>query len=234
LTTSVVLVRPQRASNLGSVARAAKNFGLSSISVVEPGVAPDEESHRLATGAGDVLAAIVRYESLVDAVAAFPIVIATSSMRGRGRARLLELAELPAYLTEAGEAPIAFVFGPEQSGLTEDELARATACLRLPTQPDFPTMNLSHAVAVVLATARAFAPARTSPLPEPLAAAADVEAAVAHWDRALEAIDFYDTGHRDRSLRDWRRLIAARPLTEREVAILRGVANRVLVSLKRR
>jgi tRNA/rRNA methyltransferase len=234
LTTSVVLVRPQRASNLGSVARVAKNFGLGSISVVEPGVAPDEESRRLATGADDVLEAIVRYTTLVDAVTTFPIVIATSSMRGRGRTRLLDLAELPAYLTEAGEAtPVAFVFGPEQSGLTEDEIARATACLRLPTQPDFPTMNLSHAVAVVLATARAFAPARAALPPEPLAAAAEVEAAVAHWDRALEAIDFYDTGHRDRSLRDWRRLIAARPLTEREVAILRGVANRVLVSLKR-
>ncbi len=228
-----MLVRPQRASNLGSVARAAKNFGLASISVVEPAVAPDEESHRLATGAGDVLAAIVRHKSLVGAIAAFPVVIATSSMRGRGRARPLELAELPAYLAEAGGAPTAFVFGPEQSGLTEDDLARATACLRLPTQPDFPTMNLSHAVAVVLATARAFAPARTAHLSEPLAAAADVEAAVAHWDRALEAIDFYDTGHRERSLRDWRRLIAARPLTEREVAILRGVANRVLVSLER-
>jgi tRNA/rRNA methyltransferase len=234
LTTSVVLVRPQRASNLGSVARVVKNFGLGSISVVEPGVAADEESHRLATGAGDVLEAIVRYATLVDAVAMFPIVIATSSMRGRGRTRLLDLAEVPAYLTEAGEeTPVAFVFGPEQSGLTEDEIARATACVRLPTQPDFPTMNLSHAVAVVLATARAFAPARSAPPPEALAPAAEVEAAVAHWDRALEAIDFYDTGHRDRSLRDWRRLIAARPLSEREVAILRGVANRVLVSLKR-
>jgi tRNA C32,U32 (ribose-2'-O)-methylase TrmJ len=57
---------------------------------------------------------------------------------------------------------------------------------------------------------------------------------VEHWDRALEAIGFYDTGHRDRSLRDWRRLVASRPLSVREVAILRGVANRVLVSLKRR
>ena len=229
-----MLVRPQRASNLGSVARVARNFGLGSISVVEPAVAADEESHRLATGAGDVLEAIVSYPSLSDAVAAFPVVVATSSMRGRGRARLLDLAEMPAYLAEAGEdTPVAFVFGPEQSGLTEDELAKATACLRLPTQPDFPTMNLSHAVAVVLATSRAFASSRPAPPPEPLAAAAEVEAAVAHWDRALEAIDFYDTGHRDRSLRDWRRLIAARPLTQREVAILRGVANRVLVSLER-
>jgi len=67
---------------------------------------------------------------------------------------------------------------------------------------------------------------------EALAPASDIEAALDHWDRALEAIDFYDTGHRDRSLRDWRALVAARPLTVREVAILRGVANRILVALR--
>src|SRR5262249_17793247 len=159
-----------------------------SLAVVEPGVSPDDASLRLAAGADDVLSAIVRYESLTAAVAPFPVVIATSSMRGRGRARLLELADLPAYLAQArGGTATAFVFGPEQSGLTEDELARASACLRLPTQPAFPTMNLSHAVAVVLATARAFASAPAAPAPEPLAPAEDVEAAIAHWDQALEA-----------------------------------------------
>jgi tRNA C32,U32 (ribose-2'-O)-methylase TrmJ len=96
-------------------------------------------------------------------------------------------------------------------------------------------MNLSHAVAAVLAVAAAFAsPPAARPDGEALAPASEIESAMAHWDRALEAIDFYDTGHRDRSLRDWRKLVAARPLTEREVAILRGVANRILVSLRRR
>ena len=82
---------------------------------------------------------------------------------------------------------------------------------------------------------RALPPATRAAEPpdEPWAPAAEIEAAIAHWDRALDAIDFYDTGHRERSLRDWRRLIAGRPLTMREVAILRGVANRILVSLKR-
>ena len=233
-TPSVVLVRPQKASNLGSVARAVKNFGLRTLSVVEPAVPADEESGRLAAGADDVLASIVRHSSLTDAVAGFPVVVTTSSLRGRGRIRTLELAELPGYLAATASAA-AFVFGPERSGLTEEELARATACLRLPTDPAFPTMNLSHAVAVVLAVAAAFASA-SEPRPdtEPLAPASAIEAAVSHWDLALEAIDFYDTGHRDRSLRDWRKLVAARPLTEREVAILRGVAHRILVSLRRR
>jgi TrmH family RNA methyltransferase len=229
------LVRPQISSNLGSVARVARNFGLHSLSVVEPGVAPDEESARLAAGADEVLASIRRYASLEQAVAEYPVVVTTSSLRGRGRGRALDLSELGQFLADAGEAATAFVFGPERSGLTEEELARASACLRLPTEPDFPTMNLSHAVAVVLAATRVLpsGDARDEAPLEPLASAGEVEAAIEHWDRALDAIDFYDTGHRERSLRDWRRLIAARPLTAREVAILRGVANRILVSLRR-
>jgi TrmH family RNA methyltransferase len=233
--SSVVLVRPQNRSNLGSVARVVKNFGLRSLFLVEPAVPSDEESGRLAAGADDILASIVRFETLAEALAGFPVVVTTSSLRGRGRTRSLELSELTGYLASVGGGPAAFVFGPERSGLTEDELTRASACLRLPTDPAFPTMNISHAVAVVLAVAAAFAapPAAREP-EEELAPASEIEAAIAHWDQALEAIDFYDTGHRDRSLRDWRKLVAARPLTEREVAILRGVANRILVSLRRR
>lgn len=239
-TPAVVLVRPQKASNLGSVARVARNFGLRGLSVVDPGVIPDEESSRLAAGADDVLGAIRRFESLEEAVAEYPVVVTTSSLRGRARVRTLELWELDGFLASVGDgAATAFVFGPERSGLTEDELARASACLRLPTAPDFPTMNLSHAVAVVLAATRTLPvdpgpkASRAEPPGEPWAPAGEIEAAIAHWDQALEAIDFYDTGHRERSLRDWRRLVAGRPLTQREVAILRGVANRILVSLRR-
>ncbi|MGE5413233.1 MAG: RNA methyltransferase [Syntrophomonadaceae bacterium] len=230
----LVLVRPQKASNLGSVARVAKNFGIERLRAVDPAVPPDEESSRLAAGADDLLASIERHPDLSSAVADLPVVVATSSMRGRGRAPSLSLSELSGYLAAQAGSPAAFVFGPERSGLTEDELARATACLRLPTDPAFPTMNLSHAVAVVLAVARGLGPQPvTGPAaPEPLARSAEIEAALAHWDRALEAIDFYDTGHRDRSLRDWRGIVAARPLTVREVAMLRGVANRILVALE--
>ena len=239
---TVVLVRPQNASNLGSVARAAKNFAVSRITIVEPGVAVDDDSRRLAAGADDVLAGVARCASLAEAIAGHQAVVATSSLRGRGRLRAVSLAGLPDLLAEIPKSgSAALVFGPEASGLTEEEIARGTCVLRLPTAEEFPTMNLSHAVSLVLGTLRArdessrdegerAGPADSS---DPLAPAEEVEAAVAHWDRALDAIDFYDTGHRDRSLRDWRRLIAARPLTLREVAILRGVANRVLVALKR-
>lgn len=232
----LVLVRPRVPGNLGSAARAAKNFGVADVRLVEPACEPDEEAVRLASGADELLGAMRRFPTLTAAVADRDAVVATSSLRGRSERRWLTLGDLPEFLASAGPAArIAYVFGPERSGLTEEERSRASATLTLPTDPSFPTMNLSHALAVILAVHRAFgsvsAPAVRG---EELAPSREVEASVAHWDRALEAIGFYDTGHRERSLRDWRRIVAARPLSRREVAMLRGVANRILVSLRRK
>jgi len=232
---TVVLVRPHVPGNLGSVARAARNFGVGDVRLVEPACSPDEEAHRLASGADELLGSMRRFPALLEAVSEFDAVVATSSLRGRAERRWLTLAELPEFLGSLGAAArVAYVFGPERSGLTEEERSRATATLTLPTESSFPTMNLSHALAVILAVHHAFA--STTPL-EPreddLASSREVEAAIEHWDRALDAIGFYDTGHRERSLRDWRSIVAGRPLTLREVALLRGVANRILVSIRR-
>ncbi|HEV8231843.1 MAG TPA: TrmH family RNA methyltransferase [Thermoanaerobaculia bacterium] len=231
---AVVLVRPRTPGNLGSVARAARNFGVTDVRLVEPACEPDEEAVRLASGADEILGSMRRFAALLEAVADIDAVIATSSLRGRAERRRLTLRELPEFLGSLGpEARLAYVFGPERSGLTEEERSRASATLTLPTDSSFPTMNLSHALAVILAVHRAFArPAAARE--EELAPSREVEAAVEHWDRALEAIGFFDTGHRERSLRDWRRIVVAHPLSMREVAILRGVANRILVSLSRR
>jgi tRNA/rRNA methyltransferase len=229
---AVVVARPMLPANLGSVARASKNFGVRDVRLIEPAAATDEDSHRLASGASDVLEGMRRFPSLPLAVADFQAVVATSSLRGRGSHRALTLSELPGFLQGLGQARVAFVFGPEKSGLTEEEMSHASVFLRLPTEPDFPTLNVSHAVAVALAATRLAGDGAGKELREPLAKADEIEGAIGHWNRALDAIGFYDTGHRDRTLRDWRRIVAGRPLSQRDVKILRGVANRVLVSLR--
>ena len=229
---AVIAVRVRLPANLGSIARACRNFGVSDLRLVEPAAVPDEESHRLASGADELLEGLRRFDSLPLAVADLAVVVATSSLRGRGEHRPLGPADLPALVQEAGHTRIGFVFGPEKSGLTEEELSHASVFLRLPTDPAFPTLNVSHAVAVTLAAASVAEP---GPAEEgDLAPLREVEGAIEHWDRALEAIGFYDTGHPDRSLREWRRLVAGRPLSKRDVAMLRGVANRILVSLRRK
>jgi TrmH family RNA methyltransferase len=230
----IVAVRPLLPSNLGSIARACKNFGVRDLRLVEPAAQINEDSHRLASGAGDFLEGMRRYSSLPLAIADFEAVVATSSLRGRGKHRAISLGELPGFLQELGQSRVALVFGPEKSGLTEEEMSRASTFLRLPTEPEFPTLNVSHAVAVTLAAARLAGEDGSAGGGEPWAAAKDIEGAIEHWDRALQAIGFYDTGHHDRTLRDWRRIVAGRPLAERDVKILRGVANRILVALKRK
>jgi len=231
---AVVLVRPRVPGNLGSVARAARNFGVGDVRLIEPACSPDEEAYRLSSGAQDLLDAMRRYSTLLEAVADFDAVVATSSLRGRSERRWLPLSELPEFVGSLPSgARVAYVFGPERSGLTEEERSRASATVNVPTDPGFPTMNLSHAVAVLLALHRTFASPSGATRKEELAPSREIEGAIEHWDRALDAIGFYDTGHRDRSLRDWRRIVAGRPLSAREVALLRGVANRILVSLKR-
>ena len=231
---AVVLVRPRVPGNLGSVARAARNFGVGDVRLIEPACSPDEEAYRLSSGAGDLLDAMVRHSTLLEAVADFDAVVATSSLRGRSERRWLSLSELPEFVGSLSSgARVAYVFGPERSGLTEEERSRASATVNVPTDPGFPTLNLSHAVAVLLAIHRTFASPIGATREEELAPSREIEGAIEHWDRALDAIGFYDTGHRDRSLRDWRRLIAGKPLSSRDVALLRGVANRILVSLRR-
>jgi TrmH family RNA methyltransferase len=229
---AVIAVRVRLPANLGSIARACRNFGVSDLRLVEPAAIPDEESHRLASGADDVLEGLRRFDSLPLAVADLAVVVATSSLRGRGERRVLGPADLPALVQEAGQTRMGFVFGPEKSGLTEEDLSHASVFLRLPTDPAFPTLNVSHAVAVTLAAASLADPGPAEE--EDLAPLREIEGAVEHWDRALDAIGFYDTGHRERSLREWRRMIAGRPLSMREVKMLRGVANRILVSLRRK
>ena len=125
---AAVLVRTHTPGNLGSAARVAKNFGVTDVRLVEPAATPDDDALRLASGADDVLGSLRRFADLGAAVADFDAVIATSSLRGREEQRFLTLGELPAFLAELGPAArTAFVFGPERSGLTEEERARASA-----------------------------------------------------------------------------------------------------------
>ena len=81
---AIVLVRTHLSSNLGSIARVAKNFGVRDLRLVEPAAAADEEAVRLASGADDALERVRRFPSLAAAVGELGAVVATTSLRGRG------------------------------------------------------------------------------------------------------------------------------------------------------
>ena len=144
----VVLIDPQHPGNIGAAARAMKAMGLRRLYLVRPQKFPAYEAERRALGAVDVLECAVVLEDAAEAVGDCRLVVG-----GSARARSFPLPVLDAR--ESGRAlvreasagqPVAALFGPERTGLSNEDLDRCTVQLRIPTSPDFSSLNLASAV----------------------------------------------------------------------------------------
>src|SRR6185436_939961 len=144
----VVLVRPARAANVAAACRALKNMGLRSLAIVEPPAGLDQpEARALAYGAWDVLDGAVPRATLREAVAGAVTVAGTS---GRTHAQAWTPRRLAREArARAGDGRLALVFGPEASGLTDEELAQCHVRVHIPTDPAHPSLNLAQAVLLV-------------------------------------------------------------------------------------
>jgi tRNA/rRNA methyltransferase len=168
----VVLVRPKEDGNIGAVARVAKNFGASRLVLVAARGRVGPEAHRRAMAGQPLLRAAVRTPNFDAAIDGADLVVGTTDLStGRSTAYLRRSVspERLGELLETIEGRVALVFGPEDNGLGRDELHRCDLLVHIPARREFPTLNLSHAVGVVLyALHRAHGPAapETTPAPE--------------------------------------------------------------------
>ena len=149
---ALVLVEPAGPLNVGSVARLCRNYGLEELRLVAPRCDHlAEEARRMAVKGLPVLQQAAVFPSLAAALADCARVVATS---GRPEGEPLPLQEPEDALTWLmagdGAQPSALVFGREDRGLSNDELLQAGRLLQIPTPTDHGSLNLSHAVAVVL------------------------------------------------------------------------------------
>jgi tRNA/rRNA methyltransferase len=251
---AIILVRPQEEGNVGAVARAMANFGLERLILVEPATPLRGIARAFAVHAEELLDRAERVSSLREAIAGFGRIVATTAARDRPwPQRLTVPRELPAAL--AGDPPgtaTAIVFGPEPSGLTNQELALASLLVRVPTAPVQPTLNLGQAVVIVayeLFAARTFglASSLAAPAAEPAHTLADSPLSVTEPRATGEEVSgFFDQlaellhqvrFARDKTTanveRDLRQLIARAQPTRREVTILRGILRRLGHALDR-
>lgn len=147
----VILVEPREAGNVGAAARAMKNFGFHDLWIVGP--RPQREdaiSAWWAKGADDLIEAAHRVGTLDEALTDCHLSIATTAVRGRDVRDVLDptaAAEL-ANQRLAEDQVLAVVFGREESGLTQAEIALCERTATIPTDPLFPTMNLAQAVSL--------------------------------------------------------------------------------------
>lgn len=241
----VVLVRPQEDGNLGAVARAMANMGLSRLVLVAPAADPASSMARaMAVGARPILETAEVASETAEALAPFARVVATTSDRGRVLARRpLAARDLPAVLDQDPlDMPTALVFGPEASGLTADELALCSPLVHVPCARAMPTLNLAQAVLLVAYELRraglldgaseAEHPASRDPEHRP-AAQGDIEGFFRQVEPLLSAIGFARDTTYHGVMRDLRALAARARPTAREVRILRGIARRAEHALAR-
>jgi TrmH family RNA methyltransferase len=238
LSPAIVLVRPREEGNIGAAARAMANMGLSELVLVDPEAAIGRIARAFAVGAGRILDEARHAPNLAEGLAPYQRIIGTTS----ARARDLPLPPitprtLPTALQkEAAGTRTALVFGPEVSGLDNDQLARCGILVRVPCAPVQPTLNLAQAVLVIayeLHTARLAATDATEALPPPVPTD-EIDGLFAQLEPLLTEIGFQRDDTFGGVVRDLRRLAARAGVTEREVSILRGICRRAQRALEHR
>lgn len=146
----VVLLRPVRAENVGAIARAMKNFGVTDWVAVNPPALDRARAREVATHAGELVDALRIVDTLDGAIGDCVWVVGTSPRMRAGVRRLgpREVGRQCAERVEDGR--VAVVFGDESSGLRNDEIERMHAISALPTDPSQPSVNLAQAVLLYL------------------------------------------------------------------------------------
>lgn len=200
----VVLHQVQSPDNLGAVARAMANFGVTGLWLSAPETQDFADAGKLGVRAGHVLEAMQVVPSLREAVAPCVYVLGTSSRRERERrARVDPETGAERLRAAAGRGPVALVMGGERRGLSDEELSLCQDVVVIPTGAIQPSMNLAGAAAVLLyLVARADGAGLPPRAPEPGAPSELLEVLRARMRRALLAADALNAQNPERVLEE--------------------------------
>jgi TrmH family RNA methyltransferase len=228
--TAVAVVDADTPGNVGTIARAMKNFGFADLLLVDPpDLDPEGEAYGFAGQAReDVLPEAT--ETTLDAIIEGYYTVGFTAVTNESGANHVRYPFLtPGELTEelgGIDADVALVFGREDTGLSNDELARLDRVCSIPASAEYPVLNLGQAATIALYELRDL-PDAESQLPD-ITDRADPGAVEALLDQFESLLD--DIGYREvkraKTARLWRRVIGRAHPTEREVTTLRGVLRR--------
>ncbi|MEO1239361.1 MAG: RNA methyltransferase [Pseudomonadota bacterium] len=231
-----VLVRPQMGENIGAAARAMWNFGLDQMRIVAPRDGwPNPAAVAMASGAGRLLDEALLADDLPTSLDDATFVYATTA-RDRD---LTKLVYSPGgAMREARDRigagqKVAVLFGPERAGLENTDIARANAIVSVPTNPEFPSLNLAQCVLLMgyewrrsaePIDDRVMAFAGTEP-----ATAIEVEKLAQHYeDRLGEAGFFFPDTKAEGMKQTLRNLWSRMPMTRADVQIFHGLMRQMV------
>ncbi len=231
----IVLVNTSHPGNIGGVARAMKNMGLSRLYLVKPKRFPAEDAVWRAASARELLDHAVVTETLDEALEGCGLIIGTSARERRIPWPLLDPRQCARQVQEeSSQHPVALLFGREDRGLTNAELRKCHYHVHIPTSEDYSSLNLAAAVQVIAYELR-MALIEQGSVDRGLVRDWDVEPAsnmemeyfYEHLEAVLMQIDFIDPVTPRQSMTRLRRLFNRVRMDRMELAMLRGVLTNV-------
>lgn len=225
----VVLVGTLYSGNVGSVCRAMANMGLRHLTLAAPRILDGwEEGRRLAVHATDILDARREVSTFSEAIADCAAVIGTTARGGLYRATVQTPRVMaPEVLRLAAQAPVAIVFGREDQGLHNDEIARCTHLIRIPVDEHYQSLNLSQALLIVAYELYTATGTYVSPVEEAvsLASQATKEALMRKWRQAMLDVGFMDEQKAEHMMQGFQRIFSRGVKTDPDARIMLGVAH---------
>jgi len=241
----IILVRPQMAENIGMAARAMANFGLAKLRLVAPRDGWPQKTrmkkgaHQAASGATHILEAAALFDDVAGAIGDLGYVLATTA-RERGQAKPVFVPDdgmtLAAGRIAAGQR-VGILFGPERTGLENDEISLADAVLTFPVSPDYPSLNLAQAVLLVGYEWRRAVGQGAAPFQLPAESGPAPRAMLLSFFEFLEGelkrVKFFHPEDRVPVMaRNFRNILHKAALTEQDVRTLRGAMTALITGGK--
>lgn len=226
---TIVLNNPKYPGNIGSVARCTKNMGIETLFVVGHSNPDIDEINKMATHvASDTIENIKYFRNLKEALTDFTYIVGTTSRLGSVRGPVVHPREMAEQITDISQNnQVAIVFGPEDAGLTNDELKYCNLLVTIPVSDEFKSINLSHAVMIMCYEIFMVSMPTTERFTPKLSTSFELEGMYEHLKNILVKIDFINQENPDYWMTSIRRFLSRTKLFSKEVQIIRGFCRHV-------
>jgi tRNA/rRNA methyltransferase len=228
---NIILAKTIHPGNIGSTARAMKNMGLSSLCLVVPQCEVDDDAYRMATHGKDILRNIKTFDSITDAAAGSVYLFGTTARNRKSRDTISPM-DMIAKIKDLDSFPkVSILFGPEDFGLSNNELELCNEVIVIPTADDAASINISQAVLIIcyeiFKSFENIDTLKTKSSQTDLASIDKIEDMYRHMQKALTDIDYLDPQNPEHFMGNFRRILNRAGLTSEDVQVIRGIFRKL-------
>lgn len=225
---SIILVKPKSPGNIGAAARAMKTMGISDLRLVEPCNYHDEEAVWMAHGSEEMLDNAKSFKSLNSALRGIKVIIGTTHRKRHIHSPTHYLRDISSTIMKiSAHNSVAILFGPEDKGLLNEELALCDMIATIPQVIEYPSLNLAQSVMLVSYELMMASGIEQEPLAH-LAARPQLDSMYAHIVRLIEVLGY---GNREllpgKILQNIRKILGRTTLTMTECNMVRGLCTQI-------